>query len=400
MPNYNITLNSSNVINNGYNNQYQINFLNGGLTIPEDSEMSISQITIPYCWNNVSSFLGNNKFSYQIGSTNYPITLADGFYGVNDINNALQAVMKSNGHYWYNTQGVYSQQVQFTGVITGGNTLTLDSGYKQVQLYIGYVISYIPVGQTAYSTTTITAYNNTSGVYTITSSSTNTTTTGMVCQNNSEITPVIIYPITITANTVLYTTTITSITIPTSSNIQSVLGANFVNSNGQNGQPSWSGSYPSSANTCAYLIIPTTSILSSSNTSGSIGNILGFQGGNYPSLNSSIGSTVLTQSVNGNSQSASPPFPPTGSVVNGVVVRCNLVNNQIIMPSDILDCFPITSTFGSNINYLPLADNSISLKSGKFSNLLIQFSDQNFNPLLMLDSTVLISLIIRFPSKK
>ena len=66
------------------------------------------------------------------------------------------------------------------------------------------------------------------------------------------------------------------------------------------------------------------------------------------------------------------------------------------MPSDVLDSFPITSTFGSNINYLPIADNTVKLKQGKFSSLTLSFTDQNFNPLLANDPNVLISLLIHF----
>ena len=62
-------------------------------------------------------------------------------------------------------------------------------------------------------------------------------------------------------------------------------------------------------------------------------------------------------------------------------------------------CF-ITSTFGSNINYLPISDNSVKIKSGKFSSVVVSLYDQNLNPLIAQDSNVLISLLIHFPEKK
>ena len=396
---YNLILNSKNLVTSTqFNNVYQYNFPSGSFTIPEGSEMSINQVTIPYSWRNVSAALGNNTFSYYLPNssnvqTAYTVTLADGFYTITDIQSALQATMKTNGHYWYDTQAAYSQQFQFTGVITGANTLTIDAGYKQVQLNIGYVISYIPVGSTSYTTATVTALTATSGVYTV-SGATNTISTGMVSQLGSEITPSIIYPITLTSSPVLYTNTITSQTIPTVTNIPSVFGAGWINANGQNGQPSWTGGYPTSGNQYASLTFPTTT-----STTQTIANILGFTSAGlgttfYPPQTTT---TALQTVANGNSLSAQPPFPPKGTIVNGVIVRCNLVYNNVSIYNDVLDTFPITSTYGSNINYLPISDNFVRIKGGKYSSFTITFNDDNFNNLAILDPTVLIGLIIRFP---
>lgn len=69
------------------------------------------------------------------------------------------------------------------------------------------------------------------------------------------------------------------------------------------------------------------------------------------------------------------------------------------MPSDILDSFAITSTFGSNINYLPSTNHIAKLKQGKVSSLIISLFDENLNPLIANDPNVLISLSINFPKK-
>ena len=396
---YNLVLNSKNLVPNiASQNVFQYNFPAGAFTVPEGATMTINQVTIPYSWRNVTATLGNNTFSYYLPNssnvqTAYTVTLADGFYTISDIQSALQATMKTNGHYWYNTQSAYSQQFQFTGVITSGTTLTIDAGFKQVQLNIGYVISYIPVGQTAYTTAIVTALGSTSGVSTL-SGATNTSSTGMVSQLGSEITPSIIYPITITSSPVLYTNTITSQTIPTVANIPSVFGAGWINANGLNGQPSWTGGYPTSGNQYASLTFPTTT-----STTQTIANIIGFSSAGlgttfYPPQ---ITTTALQTVANGNSLTAQPPFPPKGSIVNGVVVRCNLVSNAVAPYNDVLDTFPITSTYGSNINYLPISNNDVKLKAGKYSSLQITFNDDNFNTLYLLDPTVLITLIILFP---
>jgi hypothetical protein len=395
---YNLVLNNSNLIGSS-NNTYKYNFINGSLNIPEDSEIAVSQITIPYSWFNISSQYGNNTMSYYIPNssnvqTRYDLIIPNGFYTTTDLNNFLQSQLKNNGHYWYSTQGAtYSQQIQFVGSITGTTLQISQASSAQVQVYIGYVISYIPIGSTSYSTVTILSYNNTAGSYTLKESvPTATSNVAMTAQTNSEITPIIIYPLTIQTYTPQYTNQIISLTIPTAANIINIFGSNFVNGNGLNGTITWAGGYPTSGTQCAYLVIPNTNI----NTT-TIGNLLGFSSGSYPSTSSSL--TVLSQTINGNSLSASPPFPPNGSSVNGVIVRCNLVENDVTMPSDILDNFPITSTFGSNINYLPISNNAMKLKKGRHSSIIITFNDQNFNPLLMNDSNVLISLMIYYKKK-
>ena len=324
----------------------------------------------------------------------YPITLANGFYTTPDIQSAIQAVMKTNGHYWYDTQSTYSQQFQFTGTITGGNSLTIDSSFKQVQLQVGYVISYIGTGGSSYVTSTITSVAP-NGVYGLTAASVNAVTgTGITAQLVSELTPTIIYPISLAVNQSLYTNTITSITIPTIANIASRFGSGWAQANGQHGQATWAGTYPTSGNQYVSLSFPTTT-----STTQTIANVLGFtSAGITTTFYPPVGTTTATSvSANGNSLSAQPPFAPKGSIVNGIIVRCNLVSNPVSQYNDVLDTAPITSTYGSNINYLPISNNEIKLFAGKYSSLQITFNDDNFNTLNMIDPTILLSLIILFP---
>ena len=245
--------------------------------------MSVSRITIPYSFINVSSALGNNTFQYYIptGSggtqTAYLFLLPNEFYTLNDIQNQLWATMKTNGHYFYNTQGSYSQQTQFVGSISGTTLSVSQTASQSAQLSIGYVITYIPVGSTSVATASISAYGATAGTYTLSGSPTATTTIGMTAQNNSEISPIIIYPIQLSTNISLYTNQITSYTIPVSTNVISRFGAGFVPANGLNGQTTWAGGFPSGAytgNACPYIVIPTTSA-----STTTIGNISGFSGG-------------------------------------------------------------------------------------------------------------------------
>lgn len=323
---YNLILNSKNAIQP---NVFQFNFINGSFTIPEGSEMAISQATIPYSWFNISSSYGNNTFQYVIptsGTTTVTrtITLNNGFYQLSDINQALWADMFSQNYYFYNSS-----------------------------------ISTVTPSQTGAS-----AY------------------------------PQILYPISFTVNTNQYTNQITFQYIPTSSaNVISQYGSNWV----------WAlGTYPSTAKTPQIII--TGSVSSTTNL---FGNYLGFTNGTYPSTAQTYsGSPTITNAqpyvVNGNSLLVSPSFPAKGSTVNGIIVRCSIVDNSITPTyTDVLDTIPIQgTTYGSNIIYQPISDNWIKCKSGKHSSFTITFNDDNFNTLNMLDNTILLSLLIKFPEKK
>ena len=108
-----------------------------------------------------------------------------------------------------------------------------------------------------------------------------------------------------------------------------------------------------------------------------------------------IGFTAGTYGGGVSNTSTLSSFTPNGSPVNSVVVRCSLVSNNVGFPSDILDSFPITSQFGSNINYDPKFEKWLKLNAGTYNKLIIYFVDQNFNSIPMLDSNVCITLLIK-----
>jgi hypothetical protein len=321
---YSIALNSTNVVGMG-NNTYKYNFLNG-FTVPEDSTISISQVTVPYSWFNITKSLGNNTFQYIMPTTGATsvtrtITLTDGFYDINALNQALWADLKSQNYYFYN-----------------------------------------------------------STISTITPSTGSTTF------------PTLLYPISFSSNYNGYNNAITFQFIPTSlGNTVTQYGTNWL----------WAlGTFPT-VSTAPQIVITGTPAFNTT----LFGNIIGFQGGTFPSVLQTIVSppTVANSApyvVLGNSLSASPPFPALATPVNTVCVRCNLVDNSVAMPSDLMDFFPISSTFGSNIYYLPIADNAVKMRSGKHQSLTVTLCDQNFNPLISLDPNVLISILINFPEKK
>ena len=333
---YTLVLNASNLVaGNNNNNAFRYNFGPGGFTIGDKSTISVKQIMLPYSWYNISAAIGNNTFTYTIpGSTGVIVTLLDGFYTMDDLNNALKASLFKNNFYFYNT--------------------TSDGPAN------------LPPNK-------------------------------------------IIYPFEFGTNPSQYTNTITFQYIPIdAASVVTQFGPNWV----------WAkGVYPTNAQ------LPTINFAANTRNKYSLSSLLGFtRDRNFPAFSTfyyGLSSTFITNVptlansapfiMNGNSFRAytyfgsisflsqptyAPTFPPQGSNVNSVIVRCDQIENNVGYPSDILDSFPITSTFGSNINYLPSVTNAVKLKSGITSSLTVSFSDQDLNPLVLNDPNVLIVLSI------
>lgn len=86
---------------------------------------------------------------------------------------------------------------------------------------------------------------------------------------------------------------------------------------------------------------------------------------------------------------------PVGSNVNSLLISCNLVDNSVGFPSNILDTLQIDSQFGTNINYEPKFQKWVKIKAGTYNSLTIDFRDQNNNQINILDSNVTISLLLK-----
>jgi hypothetical protein len=117
--------------------------------------------------------------------------------------------------------------------------------------------------------------------------------------------------------------------------------------------------------------------------SGGINTIIGFAAGTFPSVQQTASFTQLSS------------VTPIGSTINSLVIRCSIINNNVTIPSDILDAFPINTTFGSNITYDPSFEKWIPISDGTYSNFLISFVDQNLNTISANDPNIALSLLIR-----
>lgn len=116
--------------------------------------------------------------------------------------------------------------------------------------------------------------------------------------------------------------------------------------------------------------------------SNSVGSVLGFApGSSYPPSLTNI-SQLSTQT-------------PVATNVNSLIVHCNLANNPVTMPSDILDSIPIVdTTFGANINYSPSFEKWISITDGTYNSLLITLTDENNISLVAQDNHSLFTLVL------
>ncbi len=116
--------------------------------------------------------------------------------------------------------------------------------------------------------------------------------------------------------------------------------------------------------------------------------IIGFTTGLYPPAPSATPYSVLSSSV------------PQVSPVSTVTIRCNLVNSPFSNPSDIIFSFSPTASFGSILT--PAIQNLIfnEISSGYYAELVIQFCDQQFNSLLLNDTNLLVTVVIRSPDER
>lgn len=280
-----IVLNSNNVARNGTNSQYAYNFINGGLNVPENSLMCISNVTIPYSWFNVNlNQYNNNTFQYTFptpnphtGATTFQVTLPNGFYSTTDINQYLQTQMILNKQYLVNSAGEY---VYFI-------TLQYDTNYYAVQLECFAVPDQLPSG-----------YSNPANM-----------------------------------------------------------------------------EFPAAGAPAT----PTVTIFSTNN----FGELIGFDAATYP---------ATSQTSN---QSFTSNMVPDGSPVNALIMRCNLIDNNVVMPSDIMDSIPISDVaFGSNLTYMPPFPKWVKMKAGKYSSMTVQLVDQNLDAIVAKDPNVCITLLL------
>lgn len=115
--------------------------------------------------------------------------------------------------------------------------------------------------------------------------------------------------------------------------------------------------------------------------------IVGFNPGTYPLTQQSSSYGVLGQET--------PIFQP----VTSIIVRCNAVNsNSGGLINDMIFTFSpggANSTYGSLLSIKPTTELWMGCVSNQYSELILTFYDQNFLPLVILDSQLMCVLLIK-----
>lgn len=138
--------------------------------------------------------------------------------------------------------------------------------------------------------------------------------------------------------------------------------------------PDATWNFPSTPKTFQFLF-PTTS---------NFNKLLGFNYGYTPNIPTS------------NAWTPNSDFTPVITPCNALVLRCNLVNNALSVPNDVIYTFTQGMTqFGDLIEKMPTNLVFSPVANGTYPSISITFMDQNYQPVQILDSQLLITLLIQ-----
>lgn len=119
-------------------------------------------------------------------------------------------------------------------------------------------------------------------------------------------------------------------------------------------------------------------------SSNGFSSIVGFTAATYPSTTQTTNQVFLSN------------ITPQVNPVSSYLVRCNLVNNKVANPPDILTSFSSQGTsIGQLINITPPEYQWVDVNNGAYNNLTITICDQGFNNVKFEDPNVLLILLIR-----
>jgi hypothetical protein len=132
--------------------------------------------------------------------------------------------------------------------------------------------------------------------------------------------------------------------------------------------------------TWTYPVSPQTPSLSFGQP---FGNLIGFTFGTYPPTVQSTNVQYLSTST------------PVISPVDSLILTCNLINSKYSVPNNILFTVPITTAIGTiiQVGISSIVFNDILPQN--FSTLEITIFDQLFNPVVLLDKELTLTLVIQ-----
>lgn len=112
--------------------------------------------------------------------------------------------------------------------------------------------------------------------------------------------------------------------------------------------------------------------------------VLGFTPGTYPEAPSTTNFTKLSD------------YTPQVSPVSSLIITCSLLNNSYAIPSTLLSTFtPAGTAFGDLISFQPTELSFVDIQDGSYTDLTIEFRDQNLNRVAIRDKNLIILLVVR-----
>lgn len=125
---------------------------------------------------------------------------------------------------------------------------------------------------------------------------------------------------------------------------------------------------------------PVSKITPSITFNNAFGTLIGFTGNTY-------GNSITTLSLNSD-------LTPQIAVVNSLLIRTNLINNEYTNPNDIIGAMDLNGEYGTLLvkNMGQLLYSNIT--ANNFSEIIVYFSDQHYNVLAIKDPEVSIQLSI------
>ena len=356
-----LVINSANNVDPTNKSTYRYQFVNGSFTIPEDSDICISNIVLPYSWFNINQQIYNNS------TFAYTFPMASNFTG-SITTTTLTVTALANG-------SIIPNQV-LTGVgITLGTTVLAQltgtvGGIGTYSVSVSQVVGSISINGFVQQSYTVVLPN---GFYAV-SDINNYLQNAMISRGQYLVNAsgANAYYISLTVNPTYYSNQLLATVLPLS------LPSGYTNPiNTVTGSPQFG--YPLTALTPQLQIVV---------SSPAFGTIIGYSSGLYPPT-----PAIVSYSTIGN-------ITPNATPVNSLVIRCSLVNNDAGFPTDILDSMPITGAFGTNITYAPNYEKWIKISAGTYYSITLTFQDQNFNIVQFNDTNILVSLLIKRGERK
>ena len=118
------------------------------------------------------------------------------------------------------------------------------------------------------------------------------------------------------------------------------------------------------------------------------GALFGFATGTFPS------------SVESTSQYIANTLTPQISVVNSLIVTCNLINNDLSNPVNVFFSMPLNAPYGSLMTSSNASRMDNYVFEGTYNRIVLEFLDQQYNRVSLHDTEVLIKLVLIKPSVK